>query len=180
MGNRGSCRDPFLQFRAKIPSQAAIKKFKELMRISRGRHDGHPKMEKSPYQIFREESGVQKRVDAIMDDLKLTAAQRKERGPQLFREQFFSLASRPQEMEVWNLKAEKDHERYARELKTFMVKQKTYDMANGIAPIPYESTEKESVGHESSGEDSDSDESHSSSDDDMVYFSEHLRCKFTT
>lgn len=133
MGDRDGISDPWLQRRATLPNREALESYKSNLRMFNERWSGEPSTPKTVRQIFKQHEDVGRTVTQILHERGKDTSNRSLRTPQ-YSKLFEEASNQPGGLDRYLHLVEKDHERYARDLKQFKDKMVKFDHDHGLTP----------------------------------------------
>lgn len=131
MGDRQSVSDQWLQKRVTRPSTVAIAKYRSQLQLFNDREHGHPKSARTVRQVFKDDATIKAEVFRIRQQPGETRSAAK-----VTASLFDEASSKPGGLDRFEHMVERDLERYAAELKTFIeVTQRKFDEDHGLLPV---------------------------------------------
>lgn len=133
LGNREDVLDPWLQRRATKQSPEALQKYHNKQQIFQERFQGELKAPMTLRQVFKNDKEVGVRVSRVLQERGQPASNSSKRTA-VYSALFDEKSNRPGAMDRVIHLVDKDHERYANDLKVFNQKLERYDRDHGLLP----------------------------------------------
>lgn len=138
MNDREQVRDPWLQRRATIPSREALLQYQNQLQTYIQRGTEEPSGVMTLRQAFKKDAEIANQATRILQERGESVSNKVLRSA-VIAKLFAEASSKPGGLDRFLHAVERDHERYAEELKVFKETVKQFDREHGLLPVEDES-----------------------------------------
>lgn len=137
MGDREVGTHGWLQRSVTVPRREALDDYRNKMQLFISRGSGEPTPPQTIRQVFKQDQAVQLEVTDLLQQRGENVRSKKLRNETVSK-LFDEACNKPAGLDRFTHLVEKDHERFARELKVFKEKVRQLDEEHGLLPVSSE------------------------------------------